>query len=282
LSSHLWKAVAAYVAWGLFPFYWKQVSDVPATQVIAHRIFWSFVTLAILAAGRGRWRALLAASSPRVLLIYGTAAVLVSGNWFAYIWAVSRGLIVETSLGYFINPLVSVVLGVALFGERLRWAQWTAVALAAAGVAYLTWAYGAVPWISLTLAVTFAVYGALKRIAPLGSEDGLTIETAITAGPSLLYLIFAEMTGEAAFGHTGTRTTLFLTGAGIVTTLPLVLFSSAVRKIPLTPTLQLATGVLFYHEPFSRAQLLGFGGVWAGLIVFAAEGLIARRAHLRR
>lgn len=287
MSKGIWKAVAAYVAWGLFPFYWKQVDRVPALQVIGHRIFWSFVTLAVVALWMGQGRRLTRACSRRVLLVYGAAAVLVSGNWFAYIWAVGHGFIVETSLGYFINPLVSVVLGVLVFGERLRWMQWTAVALAASGVVYLTFAYGTVPWIALTLAVTFAVYGVMKRLAPLGSLDGLTIETAITAVPALAYLVFAEQSGAGAFGHAGIVTTLYLAGAGIVTTVPLVLFSTAVRQIPMTmigilqyiaPTLQLATGVLFYHEPFSRAQLIGFGGVWAGLVVFGLDGLIARRA----
>jgi chloramphenicol-sensitive protein RarD len=267
------------------------VDGVPALQVIGHRIFWSFVTLALVALWMGQGRRLAAACSSRVLLIYGAAAVLVSGNWFAYIWAVGHGFIVETSLGYFINPLVSVVLGVLVFGERLRWLQWTAVALAAAGVAYLTLAYGTVPWIALTLAVTFAVYGVIKRLAPLASLDGLTIETAITALPALAYLTYSEQTGPGAFGHAGVATTLYLTGAGIVTTAPLVLFSTAVRQIPMTligilqyiaPTLQLATGVLFYHEPFSRVQLMGFGGVWAGLVVFGIDGLVARRDHLRR
>ncbi len=291
MSRGIWKAIAAYVAWGLFPFYWKQVDRVPALEVIGHRIFWSFVTLAVVALWMGQGRRLTRACSRRVLLVYGAAAVLVSGNWFAYIWAVGHGFIVETSLGYFINPLVSVVLGVLVFGERLRWMQWTAVGLAAAGVVYLTFAYGAVPWIALTLAVTFAVYGVIKRIAPLGALDGLTIETAITAVPALAYLVYAEQSGAGAFGHSGAVTTLYLTGAGIVTTVPLVLFSTAVRQIPMTmigilqyiaPTLQLATGVLFYHEPFSRSQLIGFGGVWAGLVVFGIDGLVARRDHLRR
>lgn len=291
VTRGVWQAIAAYVAWGLFPFYWKQVDRVPALQVIGHRILWSFVVLALVALGRGHGRRLVAVCTPRVLLIYGAAAVLVSGNWFAYIWAVNQGLIVETSLGYFINPLVSVVLGVVIFQEHLRALQWVAVAAAAAGVAYLTFAYGSVPWIAVTLAVTFSVYGVMKRLAPFGSLDGMTIETAITGLPALLYLLYAERSGAGAFGHDGVTTTLYLTGAGIVTTLPLVLFSTAVRQIPMTligilqyisPTLQLAAGVLFYHEPFSRDQLIGFGGVWAGLVLFALDGLLARHADFRR
>jgi chloramphenicol-sensitive protein RarD len=283
----VWKGVGAYVAWGLFPFYWKQVDQVPAQQIIGHRIFWSFVTLAVIVLGMGQGRRLgAAAKSTRVLLIYGGAAVLISANWFVYIWAVNGGFIVETSLGYFINPLVSVVLGVVVFGERLRVFQWIAVALAASGVTYLTIAYGTIPWIALTLALTFAVYSVIKRVAPLGSLDGLTIETAIIALPALAYLVYADRGGGGAFFHAGLPTTLFLAGAGMVTTLPLVLFASAVREVPLTligilqyisPTLQLAAGVLFYHEPFAREQLLGFSGVWAGLAIFGFDGWMARR-----
>jgi len=287
LRSGIWRAIGAYICWGLFPFYWKQVAHVSSTQVIAHRIFWSFVTLAIIALWMGQGRKILASSrSRRVLLVYAAAAVLVSANWFAYIYAVSRGFIVETSLGYFINPLVSVVLGVIVFSEQLRWTQWLAVGLAAAGVLYLTAAYGVVPWIALFLAVTFAVYGVIKRLAPLGALNGLIIETSILALPSLAYLVWANQTGAGAFGDADLATTLYLTGAGVVTTLPLVLFATAVRQIPMTligvlqyiaPTLQLATGVLFYHEPFGREQTIGFSGVWAGLVVFGLDGWMSRR-----
>lgn len=287
MRSGVWRAIGAYICWGLFPFYWKQVTHVPDTQVIAHRIFWSFVTLALIALWMGQGSKILAAArSGRVLFLYSAAAVLVSANWFAYIYAVNRGFIVETSLGYFINPLVSVVLGVIVFNEHLRWTQWLAVGLATAGVLYLTAAYGAVPWISLFLAVTFAVYGVIKRLSPLRALDGLTIETSILALPSLAYLVWANHAGTGAFRHAGPQTTLYLTGAGIVTTLPLLLFATAVRQIPMTligvlqyiaPTLQLATGVLFYHEPFGRNQAIGFSGVWAGLLVFGLDGWMSRR-----
>lgn len=287
MRSGIWRAIGAYICWGLFPFYWKQVAHVSSTQVIAHRIFWSFVTLAIIALWMGQGRSILASSrSRRVLLVYAAAAVLVSANWFAYIYAVSRGFIVETSLGYFINPLVSVVLGVIVFSEQLRWTQWLAVAMASAGVLYLTAVYGTVPWIALFLAVTFAVYGVIKRLAPLGALSGLTIETSILALPSLAYMVRANQIGSGVFGHADVATTLYLAGAGMVTTLPLVLFATAVRQIPMTligllqfiaPTLQLATGVLFYHEPFGRDQAIGFSGVWAGLVVFGLDGWMSRR-----
>lgn len=281
MGKSVWIAAAAYVCWGLFPFYWKQVAHVAAPQVMGHRVFWSFVTLAILAVTQRRVRRLWAlATSLRVLTLYGSAAAIISANWLAYIWAVNRGDIVQTSLGYFINPLVNVLLGVVIFRERLRPAQWIAVAFAAAGVGYLTVRYEGVPWIALLLAVTFAVYGVIKKIAPLPAMDGLTIETALAGIPAGAYLLAMDRQGLGAYGHADVATTLYLTGAGIVTTVPLALFGSAVRRVPLSligllqyiaPTLQLAAGVWFYHEPFTRDQLIGFSGVWAGLIVFALD-----------
>jgi chloramphenicol-sensitive protein RarD len=279
------RATAAYVAWGLFPFYWKQVVHVPAGQVIAHRIFWSFVTLALLAIVTGATRGLFQAITLRIAAVYACAAALVSANWLAYIWAVNHGWIVETSLGYFINPLVSVLLGVLFFHERLRTAQWAAVGLAFAGVAYLTWTYGAVPWIACVLAVTFAFYGLVKKLAPLAPMQGLTLETALAAIPAAAYLMLQEQAGVGSYGHDAWVTTALLTGAGAVTTLPLALFSTAVRQVPLTvigllqyiaPTLQLAAGVLVYREPFSRDQLFGFSCVWAGLAMFGWDAFRQR------
>jgi chloramphenicol-sensitive protein RarD len=279
-------AVAAQVTWGLFPFYWKQIQDVPALQVIAHRILWSFVTLALIGLWLGTGRKLRdSLRSGRVLGLYAIAAVLISANWFAYIWAVNNGLIVETSLGYFINPLVTVLLGVVFFGERLRAAQWLAVSCAAAGVAYLTLAHGSLPWIALALAATFSAYSAVKKLAPLDALGGLTVETGWVTLPALGFLAFQNHTGAGAFYHAGLGTSLYLAGAGLVTTIPLILFAGAVRKIPLTligvsqyisPTLQLIIGVLFYHEPFTPEQAIGFSGVWAGLIVFWVDSWIAR------
>jgi chloramphenicol-sensitive protein RarD len=279
----LWKAVAAYVCWGLFPFYWKQVAHVPAGQVMAHRIFWSFVTLAAVALSRREpvWLR----PNPRVWAVYAAAGALISANWFAYIWAVNHGLIVETSLGYFINPLVNVALGVLVFGERLRPLQWTAVGCAAAGVAYLTAAYGSVPWVALTLALSFAGYSVVKKLAPLESRQGLTLETGLIAGPALAYLVHADGSGEGAFLRGGFYTSLILAGAGVVTTAPLLLFAAAVREAPLTvisvvqyisPTLQLLAGVLVYGEGFRLEQRIGFGAVWIGLAVFVWDSLRRR------
>jgi chloramphenicol-sensitive protein RarD len=222
----------------------------------------------------------------RVLLIYTFAAGLLAVNWLTYVWAVNAGFIIETSLGYFINPLLSVLLGVAFLGERLRLWQWLSVGLAALGVLYLTLTYGSLPWIALTLAFTFSLYGLIKKTAPLGSINGLTLETSLLFLPALFYLLYAESTGQGAFTHTGLGMDILMVGAGLVTTVPLLLFASAAQRIPLllvglfqyiTPTLQFLIGVLIYREPFTLYRSLGFGIVWVALAVFALEGFLARR-----
>ena len=287
MKRGIWYGVAAYSAWGLFPIYWRLLHGVPAIQLISHRIIWSFVLLAIVLAllrQGGEFRA--AIRAPRVLRIYSIAAVLVSLNWFTYVWAVNAGHIVETSLGYFINPLISIVFGVLLLGERLRPWQWSAVGLAACGVVYLTFDYGRLPWIALTLAVTFALYGLVKKMAPLNSVHGLAFETGLLLVPAVGYLVFAELTGRGAFMHATLTTNALLVGAGIATTVPLVLFASAARRIPLTwvgvlqyiaPTLQLLLGIFVYGETLSGHRLAGFALVWAALVVFAVEGIVVHQ-----
>jgi chloramphenicol-sensitive protein RarD len=234
-----------------------------------------------------QWRAFrTAALKPRIIGRYVLAAVFVSVNWFVYVWAVNQGYIVETSLGYFINPLLSVLMGVIILREKLRPAQWIPIGLAAAGVIYLTILYGSLPWIALTLAFSFGMYGLLKKLAPLGSLYGLTLETGILFVPMVLYLIFAEVNGQGVFLHTDLVSNLLMLGAGPVTVIPLLLFASAVRRVPLstigilqyiTPTLQFLIGVLIYGEAFSSKQFIGFGLVWLALIVFTAENVWERR-----
>ncbi len=280
--------IAAYVAWGLFPLYWKQLEAVPAGQVIGHRIVWSFATLAAILAVTHQWRSLRSeAARPRVVRLHALAAALITVNWFTYVWGVTHGFIVETSLGYFINPLVNVVLGVVVFRERLRSLQWIAVALAACGVAYLTLAYGAVPWIALVLAFSFGGYGAVKKRARLASMHGLTIETGLLLVPALLYLLYADRAGRGAFLHDGAAVDALLAGAGAVTTVPLLLFASALPTTPLStmgilqyvsPTLQLMIGVVVYGEPFTRTQFGGFAIVWTGLMVFGGDRFLQRGA----
>jgi chloramphenicol-sensitive protein RarD len=222
----------------------------------------------------------------RTLLIYVVAAVLISINWLTYVWAVNAGFIIETSLGYFINPLLSVLLGVIVLREKLRPVQWLPVFLAASGVIYLTVVYGKLPWIALTLAFSFGLYGLVKKLAPLGSLHGLTLETGILFVPALAYLLFNEFNGTGAFTHIGLSTDLLLIGAGVVTTIPLLLFASAARQIPLTvvgllqyiaPTIQFLLGVLVYKESFDHTHLIGFSIVWIALIIFWVESYLAHR-----
>jgi chloramphenicol-sensitive protein RarD len=282
-----WYAIAAYTIWGFFPIYWKWLEAMSALQVVSHRIVWSCVVLIGLLLASRDWIGLRTAiQSPRINAIYAAAAVAIAINWFVYIWAVSAGFIVQTALGYFINPLVSVLMGVVILRERLRPRQWVAIALAAAGVLYLTVYYGTVPWIALTLAGSFGTYGLLKKTAPLGPLHGLTLETGILFVPALAWLVFEDHAGRGAFLHAGPLMTLLMIGAGPVTTLPLLLFAAAARRIPLSmmgmlqyinPTIQFLLGVFLYKEPFSRGQLAGFGLVWAALLVFGAESWAATR-----
>jgi chloramphenicol-sensitive protein RarD len=207
-------------------------------------------------------------------------------NWLVYVWGVNSGFIVETSLGYFINPLISVLLGVLFLHERLRTMQWVPVGLATAGVLYLTFTYGRLPWIALSLALSFGIYGLVKKIAPLGSLYGLTLETALVFPIALLYLALVQFQGTGAFLHQGPPTDLLLIGTGAVTSIPLLMFASAARQIPLTmvgvlqyiaPTLQFLIGVFLYHEPFDHTRLIGFSLVWVALISFWVENYLASR-----
>ena len=279
-----WSGVAAYSIWGLVPIYWKLLKHVPAIQVLGHRIVWSLAVLLILVAATRR-RAL-ANVSRGVIGLYAIAAALIAANWFLYIFAVNAGFIVETSLGYYITPLVNVLFGVVFFHERMRPAQWVSIALATAGVVQLTFAYGALPWIAFGLAASFGSYGLAKKKAPLDPLEGLTLETAILAPIAIVYLAMLHGSGEGAFLRTGAASDALMIGGGLVTTVPLLLFAAAVRSVPLSvigilqyigPTLQFLLGVFVYDEPFSRTQLIGFSIVWAALAIYAGDSWRARR-----
>jgi chloramphenicol-sensitive protein RarD len=280
VTRGFWLGAAAYSIWGLFPIYWKLVAAVPAGQVLAHRIVWSCVALGIILAMPSRPRLPRSALSARILLLYLAAAILIGVNWFLYVWAVGHDFVVETSLGYYITPLVNVLFGVAILRERLRPATWAAVALAAGGVAVLTWAYGTPPRIALGLAASFGTYGLVKKTAPLPPLEGLALETALLALPALAYLVAAERAGTGAFLHGPAATDAFLIGGGLVTIVPLLLFASAVRVVPLStmgllqfisPTIQLVLALGLYHEPFGGFRLVGFVAVWLALVIFAAQ-----------
>ncbi len=287
MNKGILYGISAYVIWGFFPIYWKLLHPVSALQIIGHRIAWSFLLLFTIILVTKQWTELLSTLNAKVLQIYAIAALLVGANWLIYVWAVNASFIIETSLGYFINPLLSVLLGVIFFKERLRITQWIPVILAALGVAYLTYVYGRLPYIALSLAFSFGLYGLVKKLSPLGSLYGLTIETGILFLPALGYLIFTETDHTAAFLHTGIPSNLLMVGAGLVTTIPLLMFASAARAIPLwvmgllqyiTPTIQFMIGILIYKEPFSHNQLIGFGIVWIALVVFLVENYLANRA----
>jgi len=292
MSEGTWHAVGAYIIWGLLPVYWKWLHHVPAPQLLAHRVIWSLLFLLVTIRFLHRWERFRAAIlNRRVIGIYALAAGLLGFNWLTYVWAVNTGFIVEASLGYFINPLLNVAMGIFLFREQLRRWQWIALALAAAGVLYLTFVYGSLPWIAFALALSFSLYSLVKKAAPLGSLYSLTLETAILFLPALAFLLFSEVKDQGVFLHAGVGSDLLLIGGGLMTIVPMLMFVSAARQIPLSligvlqyiaPTLQFLLGVLVYNEPFSRARLIGFAIVWAALIVFTVDGLLAHRSRQRQ
>ncbi len=283
------QGVAAYALWGFFPIYWKLLHDVPALQLLGHRIGWSFLLLLAVMWVTRQWADFRSTLNPRVFRIYSVAAILIGVNWLIYVWSVNAGFIVETSLGYFINPLLSVLMGVFFLRERLRAMQWLPVVLAAIGVTYLTIAYGRLPWIALSLAFSFGFYGLVKKLAPLGSLYGLTLETGILFLPALAYLGWAEADNTGAFLHSSVTANLLMIGAGVVTTIPLLLFASAARQIPLStigilqylaPTIQFLIGVFIFKEEFDHSRLIGFGIVWLALIIFWVENYFGRRVPI--
>jgi chloramphenicol-sensitive protein RarD len=290
VKKGIWYGIGAYLLWGVFPIYWKWLQSVPAIQVISHRIIWSFILLALIMLVTRQWKAFRSAAlSRRVVLIYLVSAILLGINWLTYVWAVNAGFVVETSLGYFINPLLSVLLGVVFLHERLRTWQWALIGLAALGVVYVAVSYGQFPWIALTLAFSFGIYGYVKKAAPLGSLYGLTLETSLLFLPAVGFLLVMEMQGQGAFLHAGLTKDALMAGAGVVTTIPLLLFASAAQRIPLstvgvlqyiTPTMQFLLGVFVYREPFNQSHLIGFCIVWLALILFWAEGYLAGRRRV--
>lgn len=289
MNSGVLHAILAYTIWGLFPLYWRLLKAIPAAQITAHRIVWSWVALMIVIVLLKQWRELRGTITRRVLASYATAAALISINWLCYIWAVNSDHVIETSLGYFINPLISVFFGAVFFKERLRPFHWLSLFLATCGVMYLTYDYGRLPWIALLLAGTFSLYGLTKKVAPLKSLFGLTLETAVLVIPAFFYLLLCEKNGNGTLLHVDLRTHLLLFVTGLITAGPLLLFGSAVQRIPLmligmlqyiAPTIQILLGIFFFHEPFSATQLTGFSIVWFALAIFVVDGLLSRRTKL--
>lgn len=281
-------ALLAYILWGLLPLYIKALHGIAPVEILLHRMVWSLVFLAIILAARRHWAWLRSVwSQPRLLMGFTASAALLCGNWFIYIWAVAANRVVDASLGYFINPLLSVLLGVVFLHERLRPVQWAAIALASAGVAWLTFAAGQLPWIALALAATFGGYGLLRKTASLGALEGLSLETLLLFPFALTALGWLFSTGQDGFTHASPLVQFLATMAGPVTAVPLLFFAAAARRIPLSmlgllqytgPTLQLLLGVWLYHEPFPADKQLGYALIWLSLALYAAEGFwVGRR-----
>ena len=280
----LLAAATAFTIWGVFPAYWHLLKAVPSMQIMAHRVVWSAVLVVgwlLWRQGWDWWRTI--AARPRMLAALALSGAVIAFNWGLYIWAVNAGHVVETSLGYFINPLVTVALGVVVLRERLRRPQWIAVACAAAGVAWLTWSAGSPPWIALGLAGSFALYGLVRKLVPVDAVAGLGVESLFMFLPALAYVLWAEAGHGGGFiGGWSLGTQLLLVFSGVVSAVPLVAFAYGVRRIPLSlvgllqyigPTLQLLLAVWFFREPFTAVHALGFGAIWLGLAIFAGEGL---------
>lgn len=276
-------AAAAFTIWGLLPVYLKPLHEVAAIQVIAHRVAWSCVFILGWMLARGELRELRATlTNPAMLSRLALTALLVSANWLVYVWGVANGHVVETSLGYFINPLVNVLLGVVVLRERLNRAQWTAVALAAIAVVYLTLITGRPPWIALALAATFSLYGLLRKVISVAALPGLATETLLLMPLGAAYLLWCGATGAGAFGSASLGLDALLIASGPVTAVPLFLFAYGARLIPystvgllqyIAPSLQLMCGVFLYHEPFERLRAVGFALTWLALLIYAGDGL---------
>ena len=280
-------AAACYFCWGLFPLYWKQLADVDATELIAHRHIWSLAfVLCLMAAGAG-WSELRAAlRSPVALRWHALSGVLLTINWLVYVWGVNHGHVLETSLGYFLVPLVNVALGRLVLHERLRPVQWLAIGSAALGVMLMLVKVGRPPWIALTLAGTFGAYGLLRKKSPLGPLTGLGLETLLLAPLALAFLVWRQHTGAGALGRVSSLEHVMLVSAGVVTAVPLLLFAYGARRIRLStlgllqyiaPSVQFALGLWIFHEPFSRDRAFAFAFIWAGLALYTADNLWYQR-----
>ncbi|HEY5973530.1 MAG TPA: EamA family transporter RarD [Geobacteraceae bacterium] len=273
--------ILAYFVWGFFPLYFKAIAAVPALQVVCHRIVWSLLFLLAVIGWRGEWTALRTAfRSARSIALLTSTALLIATNWLVFIVAVGHDQVLQSSLGYFITPLVSVLLGVLFLKERLRRLQLVSLVLAAAGVLLLTWHFGAIPWTALILAVTFGSYGLLRKVVAVDSLAGLTVETMLLGPPALGYLIFVVATGHGPLLGVTMAEHICLPLAGVVTAIPLLLFAAAARRLRLatigflqylTPTLHFLLAVVVFNEPFSSSHLASFICIWAGLVIYSID-----------
>lgn len=283
-------SVGAYTLWGAFPIYFKLL-EAPPLEVLAHRVVWSALTLTAVLAAQRRVRSLCASLTRRVVLGSLLSGSLLAVNWFIYIWAVSMERVIDASLGYFITPLVSVLIGVLFFGEALRLGQRLAIATAAAGVAWLTLQFGQLPWVGLSLALSFGTYGALRKSGALGSLEGLLLEQVLMLPLAVGYIAWLAAHSRLEFGNTSTGQAALLALTGPLSSVPLVMFAAGARKLPfslvgvlqyISPTLQLLCGVLIWHEPFGESRLVGYALIWLALVIYSLEGAWSAKLRRRR
>lgn len=290
-SRGLGLAVAAYVMWGLFPLYWPLLQPAGALEILSHRILWSALTMIVVIRLTGRWARVRATfADRRTLTFLCVGAGLISVNWLVYIWGVNNDRVVEASLGYFINPLVTMLLGVVVLSERLRRWQWVALAVGALAVVVLTLDYGQLPWVALTLAFSFGTYGLAKKQANTGAMESLTVETLMLLPLACAWIGYLVWTGNSQFGFEGSQHSWLFVVAGLVTAVPLVLFGAAATRVPLValgivqyiaPVIQFAIGLLVFHETMTPARWVGFTIVWIALTIFTVEAIAHRRSQLR-
>ena len=288
-ASGVLLALGAFLIWGLSPIYFKSLRTIPAFEILLHRMVWSFLLLLPIVLATRRWQEFMAVICDwRKLSTLAVTTLLVSGNWFVYIWAVNHDRILEASLGYYINPLFNVLLGVVFLRERLRGLQVVSVVLAAIGVVYLTIHIGALPWISLVLALSFAFYGLIRKVAPVNALVGLTVETLLLCVPAAAYLFVIGTAGRGAFLHLNAATDLLLMCAGLVTAVPLLLFTAGARKIHFStvgilqycaPSCNFLIAILVYNEPMLQAQWVTFLLIWTALGLFSLDSMITYRNH---
>jgi len=287
----LWVTLMAYTMWGLMPLYWYLLREVPSLQVVLHRAIWCAVLVAGwlgIRHGRGWLREIIA--RPRLAVMLAASGLLMFGNWALYVWSVVNGHVIESSLGYFISPIFNVLIGVMFLRERLSCAQWCAAALAAAGMLWLTLGYGQFPWIALSLAGSFALYGVIRKLAVVEAVRGLGVENLFVLIPALALMIWFEITQGGFFAlRWGGWANVLLVMSGALTAIPLICFAYGVRRIPLSvvgllqyigPTTQLSLGIFFFGEAFGRDRMIGFALIWAGLAAFAIDGVIASRRRV--
>jgi chloramphenicol-sensitive protein RarD len=288
MNTGMLYAAGAFLSWGLFPLYFHAIKNVPASEILAHRMAWSLLFLMLVLAVRRQWKWLpQVLRQPKVVGSFLASAFLLSANWFVYIWAVNNGHVVDASLGYFINPLVNVLLGMLVLKEKLRRGQWIAIGVAATGVTWLTWQGGQVPYIALVLALSFGAYGLLRKTAALAALEGLSFETLILFPLAVAYLGWLVYNGQSVFLNAESDSTRWLlAAAGPTTAIPLLLFAAGARRIPMSvlgmlqymsPSLQMLLGVWVFNEAFSSTKLVGFLFIWSALAIYMLEGWLTNR-----